>query len=343
MTAVVTGGGGHIGANLVRELLARGERVRVIEFARSRALEGLPIELVEGDVLHMPSLKEAFADADVVYHLAGVVSVDSDRDGQICRVNIDGAENAARAALAVGVRRLVHFSSCDALDPRPLDQPLDERRPRIAWDDRRHSVYERAKAEGERRVRAVVREGVDAVIVHPSAVIGPHDFGPSYMGRVFLELYHRRLPGLVRGGFDFADARDVAAGAIAAAERGRRNESYLLAGHYLSLHELARLASRFTGVAPPRLTVPLWLARLAAPGWATYKRWRGQKALYTTHSLRIVGRRQRVLADKAERELGYHRRPIDETIFDLHRWFADVNWIRGAALPSELAAAPSRS
>jgi dihydroflavonol-4-reductase len=337
MTTVVTGASGHIGAALVRHLLGRGERVRVLIHRDARALNGLAVEAVPGDVLDPESLCAAFAGADTVYHLAGVISIAGDPRGRVRAVNIGGAENVARAALRCGARRMVHCSSVHAFDMRSASAPLNEAAPRAPDDPRRYPAYDRSKAEGERRVRAVIAEGLDAVIAHPTAVIGPFDFVPSHMGRVLLALYRRRLPALVQGGFDFVDVRDVAAGLTAAAERGGCGESYLLSGHYCSMADLAGLAAAVTGRRPPRLTLPIGVARLGTGVMGLVARWAGTEPLYTPESLGTLRRGRPVDRAKALRDLGYRPRPTAESIGDAYRWFAERGVIPGEAVPGEPA------
>jgi len=321
MTVVVTGASGHIGANLVRELLARGDSVRVLAHRTTRAFEGLDVEVADGDVLHPASVRDAVAGADLVYHLAAVISITGDPKGTVRAVNVDGAENVARAALECGVRRLVHCSSVHAFDMRG-GGTIDETAPRVGDDHRAHAAYDRSKAEGERRVRAVIEEGLDAVVVHPSGVMGPVDFEPSRTGRFFLMLYRRTLPALVTGDFDFVDVRDVAQGLIAAAERGRRGESYILSGHNRRITDIAADATTVTGRRPPWLTSPMWLARLGTPFMRVVAAITGGEPLYTPESLETLRRGVRLDNTKARQELGYDPRPSLETIRDVYRWFA---------------------
>ena len=147
MTVVVTGAAGHVGATLVRELLRRGRAVRVLVHQHTRAFEGLEVEQVRGDVRSVDSLRTAFAGAEVLYHLAGIISITGDRDGRVAAINVEGVANAAQAALDCGVRRMVHFSSVHAFQQEPLGEPLDETRPRVT--DPRASAYDRSKADGE--------------------------------------------------------------------------------------------------------------------------------------------------------------------------------------------------
>ncbi len=328
MGVVVTGAAGHLGGNLVRALLAGGESVRAMVHQNREPLKDLEVEQVRGDVRDPESLRRAFAGTDVVYHLAGVISIDGDRGGLVREVNVEGAANAAEAALAAGVRRMVHVSSIHAFRMTPLDRPLDETRDRVEDRPGEYPAYDRSKAEGERRVRLVVEQGLDCVIVHPTAVIGRLDFAPSRMGRVFLDLYHRSMPALIDGGFDFVDVRDVTQGTIAAAKWGRTNESYLLSGHWTSVRGLADLVQSVTGVPAPRFTTPMWLARMAAP-WATaVGRMRGSEPLFTSESLNALRRSNRaIVRTKAQEELGYAPRPLSETVRDIYAWFASVGRI----------------
>jgi nucleoside-diphosphate-sugar epimerase len=331
MTVVVTGASGHIGANLVRELLGRGETVRVLAHRATRSLEGLDVEIVDGDVLDIGSLHDAFAGADLVYHLAGVISIAGDPKGIVRAVNVDGAENVARAALETGVRRMVHCSSVHAFDMRAVGT-IDETAPRVADDARIHAAYDRSKAEGERRVRAVIDQGLDAVVVHPSGVMGPFDFEPSRMGRFFLMLHDRTLPALVDGGFNFVDVRDVVQGTIAAAERGGRGESYLLSGHHRPISEIAAEAHAVTGRRPPRLTSPMWMARVGTPFMRIAAAATRSEPLYTPESLETLRRPARIDNSKARRELGFDPRATAETVRDVYRWFAATGRIPADAV-----------
>ena len=312
MDVVVTGASGHLGANLVRVLVARGDRVRVLRRRSTAGFDGVPVEVAQGDVRDLPSLRAAFAGAERVYHLAGRISLVGDPDGEVEAINVGGAANAARAALDVGVGRLVHVSSIHAFVQAPRDRPLDERRDPA--NGAGHPAYDRSKAAGEREVRAMVDRGLDAVIVNPTAVIGPYDLSGSPMGEVFERLRTGRMPALVRGGFDWVDSRDVAAGIIAAGERGRSGEGYILSGRWASVHDLARLACEVAGVRPPRLTVPLWLARVGLPLVALAGRARGRTPIYSRESLLALESNRHVCRDKAQSELGYAPRPLRDTV-----------------------------
>jgi dihydroflavonol-4-reductase len=338
MTVVVTGASGHVGANLVRMLLARGERVRALVRERDTGLAGLPIERMAADVRDPATLRPLFEGADVVYHLAALISIDGDRRGQVSNTNVEGAANVARAALEAGVSRLVHTSSIHAFDQVPLDQPLDETRRRA--DERTgHPAYDVSKARGERAVRAMIEAGLDAVIVNPTAIIGPHDYEGSRMGRVFVDLARRRLPTLIEGGFDWVDVRDVCTALVTAAERGRRGESYLVGGQWASVAELAGVVEELTGIPRPRVTSPMWLARLGVPFVTAVGRITGREPLYTSESLRALRANRNIDCGKARRELGHAPRPLRETIRDTLAFYAERGTIPSPPAPAPAGAA----
>jgi dihydroflavonol-4-reductase len=338
MTVLVTGANGHVGANLVRELLRRGQRVRALVHRDTRALDGLPVEYARGDVCVPSSLRAAFAGVEVVYHLAAVISIDGDRGGVVPAVNVHGVRHVAEAARAAGVRRLVHCSSVHAFSQEPLDQPLDERRAPATQPH--YPAYDRSKAAGEMEIRAAIGRGLDAVIINPTGIIGPYDFGPSRMGRWLRSLCEARLPALVDGGFDWVDVRDVARAAIAAAARGRTGANYLVAGHWHSLRELAQLSAEVIGGLRGRLLeTPMWLARIGAPFAVAGARLTGREPLFTREALHALRANRCVRRDRATQELQHTPRPMRETLADLHAWFA----ARGVVRPAGHAADPVRA
>lgn len=333
MRVAVTGSNGHLGACLVRQLLAQGDQVRaLVRTANPESLSGLDVERVVGDVRNAEEMAAFVEDAEVVYHLAAVISIVGPMDGLVREVNVDGAANVGRAALAAGCRRMVHVCSVHAFEQEPLDEALDETRARVRAG---HApAYDVSKADGEAEIRELVDDGLDAVIVHPAGVIGPYDFGPSRMGMVFRDLYERRLPALMEGGFNWVDVRDVCKGIRTAAQRGRTNESYILTGHYKPIVELAKIAESVTGVRPPRLQSPMWLARLGAPFMEAAAKALGKEPLYTSESLTALRANANYCHDKAAAELDHQPREIAQTVRDVYAWFAAEGQLPDA--PKEL-------
>ncbi|HEY2742971.1 MAG TPA: SDR family oxidoreductase [Polyangia bacterium] len=330
MQIAVTGATGHVGANLVRTLVDGGHAVRaLVHGGNRRGLDGVACEFVDGDLGDQPSLVRAFDGCERVFHLAARISIVPGDEAAVRAVNVDGTRNVVAACVEARVARLVHFSSIHALSPSPHDQPIDETR--ALTSSPRMPPYDRSKAQAEREVQAGIARGLDAIIVNPTAILGPHDYGPSAMGRVLLDLYHRRLPALVDGGFDWVDVRDVVAGALAAADRAPTGARYLLSGARRTVAELAAIVHDATGVRPPRINAPMWLARVGAPFATAYARVAGKEPLYTRHSLHALRNHQLVSHEKASRELGYAPRPLVETITAAYDWFRAHGALASAA------------
>jgi dihydroflavonol-4-reductase len=321
LISVVTGAAGHVGVNLVRALLERGETVRVLCHRNRQGLDDCGAEVCDGDICQPQSLSAAFADADVVYHLAARISITGQGWEELERINVTGTRHVVEACLDARVSRLVHFSSIHALDPTPLDEMIDETRPRVSLPGT--APYDRSKALGELEVEYGLARGLNAVIINPTGIIGPGDYQPSHMGAAILSLARGRMPVLVDAGFNWVDVRDVVQAAITAAEAAPFGTSYLISGHWRNLSEIAAAVARVTGGPVPRLVSPYWLARLAAPLACRFDRLLGRRPMFTPFSLETLRQHRHVSHDKATRELGYHPRPFEETVADALYWFRD--------------------
>lgn len=325
MKIAVTGATGHVGGNLVRALVERGHSVRALARKDRRALEGVKVELVDGDVSDPASLERAFAGVERVFHLAARISIAPGDEKEVHEVNVLGTRNVVAACLKTGVKRMLHMSSIHAMAAHPRDEVIDEQRPLASGPNL--LPYDKSKAEGEREVIAGIERGLDAVRVNPTGILGPFDFRPSPMGEVLLDLYHRRLPGLVDGAFNWVDVRDIVDGVIAAADRGKRGDKFLLSGERKSIRDVAALAEEVTQKSAPKLTSPMWLARAAAPFATLYARAAGRRPLFTSASLHALRNHQLVSHEKATRELGYQPRPLRETLEAAYAWFQGAGYL----------------
>jgi len=319
MRVLVTGASGHLGANLIHRLIEEGAEVRALQHQSCQALDGLDIEIYKGDVTDSSSIKPAFKNVDTVFHLAASISIHSDSYGGLERINVTGTRNVVNHCLDAGVSRLVHFSSIHATGKGSLDGKLNA--DTIGAIIAGYPAYDRSKAMSEFEVYWGLEKGLNAVIIRPTAVLGPYDFQPSYLGRAILKLVAGSLPALVSGGYDWVDARDVASGAIAAQERAKPGSCYLLGGHRATFCELAGLIEDITGIAKPWLTCPRWLAYCAAPVLNAGDRLRGAEPLFTSVSIKAMGEKREISCQKASRELGYEPRPLKTTLADTLEWF----------------------
>lgn len=339
--SVVTGATGQVGIELCRGLVAAGRSVRAVVLPGDPAaprLRELGVEVAEADVRDAPALRRAIEGATHLYHLAAIVSTTATHDLRMWQVNVEGARNASRAAREVGVRRMVYFSSIVVFDPDPLHEPLDEARRRLAVA--KGSPYVRSKVVGEATVREQLDAGLDLVVVHPTVVIGPNE--THHVGVVqslFFAWLSGRLPAVFSGGFDAVAVGDVVDGAIAAAERGRTGESYILGGEDLDVRALLRRAEAIVEratvqqAAPrarrrtpvPRVAIPLPLARAGLPvvdgvAWITR-----QRPAFTREDLRQLDGNRHIRTTKARTELGYRPHGLDRALTMVYE-----EWLRKA-------------
>lgn len=325
MTTIVTGATGFIGSVLIRKLLSQGRAVRAVVRSDDSSLNGLDIDVVKADIRNYDALPKAFRGAESVFHMAAEIALTTSHAARVTATNVNGAENVALAALEVGVKRYVHCSSIHTFDLRDPEQVVSETTQRVG---NFHPLYDRTKSYGERAVRQVVNQGLPAVIIHPSGVIGPGDHRPSRIGQLLLDLTTWKFPFLIQGGFTWVDVRDVCDGAIAAEAIGRAGESYILSGAWHSVRELAEFGEEITGISPPPLDVPMPIVRTITPlsdfwGWVT----RSEPRLNSA-SLGALRATHHISYGKAQRELGYNPRSIQSSVHDAYHWFANSEMLR---------------
>jgi len=320
-TTVVTGATGHVGNVLVRELLNRGASVRalVLPGEDRKPLAGLEVDCVEGDVRDLDTLRRAFAGASTVYHAAGLISILPGQIDALHAVNVVGTRNVVRACEEGAVTRMVYVSSAHALVEPPHGTAITE----DAGCDPSKVVgaYARSKALATQEVRLGIERGLDAVVVFPSGIVGPYDFNVSEMGRFILDFVDRRLPAYVEGTYNFVDVRDVVNGVIAAGQKGRTGEGYILSGELLSVSRLIAWLRELTGAPAPSLRLPQWLARAAAVFTPVLSRVTRKKPRFTNYSLRVLRSNGLMDCSKACRELGYTARSLNSSIADAVEWF----------------------
>jgi len=324
---VVTGANGFLGNNLVRQLLADGEQVRCMVRPTSdlRSLAGLDVATVPGDLTDLDSLVKAFAGAKVVYNLAGVIAIAPGRERLMADVNWHGAANVAEACLAAKVERLCHVSSCHALKEPPDSGTFDEQQP---FDPDMRMVYGRTKARGSLDVLSAVRDrGLDAVIGCPTGIIGPHDYGPSEMGATFIDFARGRLAAVTPGGYNFVDVRDVAAGLIALAQRGRTGEYYLVSGERVEITWLIEQLTELLGPCSKPRKLGGTLLYLIADLMALASRLTGARPRVTRDSVETLMSNSNFSHAKAAAAVGYTSRPLRETVSDSVQWLQSTGAI----------------
>jgi dihydroflavonol-4-reductase len=326
--SLVTGATGFVGSAVARALLARGHRVRVLARPNSdrRNLAGLAVEIAEGAMEDPRSLARAVAGCRYVYHVAANYRIWVPDPAPMFRANVEGTRDLLAAALEAGVERVVYTSSVATLG-LVAGGSADEETP-SSIDDM-IGPYKQSKYAAEEVVRELVRErGLPVVIVNPSTPVGPGDIKPTPTGRLIVEAARGQVPAFVDTGLNIVHVDDVAEGHLAAAEKGRVGERYILGGENMSLAEILAGVAQAVGRRPPRLRVPHSVLFPVAVGAELAARVTGRDPFVTLDGVRMSRKKMYFTSEKASRELGYTPRPAREAITDAVAWFEANGYLK---------------
>ena len=339
-TALVTGGTGFVGANVVRELLRDGRSVRVLARPGGdrRALAGLPVEIAEGDLLDVASLRAAVRGVGSVFHVAADYRLWAADPSALIRANVEGTRAILQAGGDAGVARIVYTSSVGALGI-PRDGTLGTETTPVTLDEM-VGPYKRSKFMAEQVALEFARAGLPVVIVNPSAPIGPWDVKPTPTGQMIVDALHGRLFATVDTGLNLVHVRDVARGHILAEEKGRIGEKYIL-GHgegNLSLAAIGRLISELSGCRSPRVRIPYAVAWCAAACSEGLARLTGGVPKVPLDAVRMARKRMFFSPAKAIRELGLPQTDVRDAVRDAVEWFFQHGYVRLGAMKGRPAA-----
>ncbi len=326
--ALVTGGTGFVGANVVRELLADGTSVRVLARPGGdrRALAGLAVEIAEGDLGDPASLRRAVADVPLVFHVAADYRLWAPDPTALYRTNVDGTRSILQAAVDAGVKRIVYTSTVGALGIPKDGGPGTEDTPVSLAD--MVGPYKASKFLAEQVALEFARAGGPVVIVNPSAPVGAWDVKPTPTGQMIVDFLEGRMFASLDTGLNLIHVRDVARGHLQAAERGRPGERYILGHANLSLVELFGLLAELTGGHPPRLRIPYAVAWLAAAGMETAARLTRTAPRVPLTAVRMARKRMHFSPAKAVRELGLPQSDVRLALREAADWFQRHGYLR---------------
>ena len=319
MKAFVTGGSGHVGGNLVRELLSRGYQVDCLVRSDTRALDNLDVKLVKGDMLNPKEIAPLMSDSDVVFHSAAFVAVEKIQEDLMHKINVEGSRSIATAAVESGVKKMIHFSSVHAFEQQPTSESLVETRPLVT--DPKALPYDRTKAEAQKVVLGYRDQGLEVNVIHPTGIIGPYDFKPSRMGEVLRDITNGNMPFAINNGFNWVDVRDVAKSAVNCVDMGVDGQNYILPGHWASIPHLSTMIKRITGNRTHLVSVPFWMAYLALPFASVSSRISGKRPSFSRGSLQALAIQcKNIPGTLANEHLDHQPRPLLDTIDDTVSW-----------------------
>ncbi len=319
---LVTGASGFIGSAIARAFLNDGFRVRVLVRRTSPRgnLLGLPLEIAEGDISDKPSIGNALRNVRFVVHAAADYRIWARNPAELMAANVLGTANVMQEALKAGVEKIVYTSSVCTLAHASPRAVADETQRLDAA--KAFNPYKRSKVLAEEAVLELIEKaGLPAVIVNPSAPVGPRDIKPTPTGRIVVECACGRMPAYVDTGLNLVHVDDVAQGHLLALKRGAVGERYILGGQNVRLRDLLAEIARQSGRRPPLVELPIAAIYPFAAASELFAQLTGKAPFATRDSLKMA--REYMFFDdaKARRELGYAPRPYEEGVADAIAWF----------------------
>jgi dihydroflavonol-4-reductase len=336
MTTFVTGATGFLGSHVARQLVAAGHSVRVLVRPSSnlRALDGLAVERVEGDLCDMSSLERAMKGVRRVFHVAADYRLWAKNPGEIYGTNVGGTRCLLEAAGQAGCERVVYTSTVATI---AVPNPVSDREGEPPNEDVHASLdqmighYKRSKFLAELEAIQAAGAGLPVVIVNPTAPVGPCDWKPTPTGRIIVDFLNGKMPAYVDTGLNLAAVESVAAGHLLAAEKGRIGERYILGGRNMTLKQILNALAPIAGRPAPRVRLPHAVALAAGYADELLSRLIGREPHIPVEGVKMSRHRMFVQSDKAERELGYASGSVEAALERAVRWYGENGYIRGHA------------
>lgn len=321
---LITGAAGHLGSVIVHQLIKAGKFVRALVLPNETHIPEM-VEVFFGDIRDKKSINPCFENLNgrdlTVIHCAGIVSIASKFNQTVYDVNVTGTKNIVDLCKEHNVSKLVYVSSVHAIPEKPDGITITETTE--FSPDNVVGLYAKTKAEATAYVLDAAMQGLNACVVHPSGITGPYDYGRGHITTLVIDYYKRRLTSGVNGGYDFVDVRDVADGIIAACDKGRQGECYILSNKFFKVSEILTILHEITGKKRIKIYLPLWFVKTTAPLAELYYKILRQPPLFTSYSIYTLNSNALFSHQKATNELGYGTRDMKETLNDTINWLKE--------------------
>jgi dihydroflavonol-4-reductase len=320
MTTLVTGAAGFLGSHVARQLVARGEDVRVLMRASSnnRAISDLSLEYVTGDLRDAASLERAMNGVKRVFHVAADYRLWARRSREIYDSNVGGTKNLLAAAKKAGIEQLIYTGTVATI---AVDRPELPNESTDAKLEEMIGHYKRSKWMAEQEVLKAAKEGLPAIIAMPTTPVGPWDWKPTPTGKIILDFLNGKMPGYVETGLNFVGVEECAAGHLLVAEKGKVGERYLLGAENLTLKEMLDTLAKITGLAAPSTKIPHGVALSAAYVDTVFSRLVGKEPQIPVEGVKIAQHKMFVDSSRAPRELGFQPGSVAAALERAVRWY----------------------
>lgn len=321
MRCLITGATGHIGYVLVHELYKRNYDISIFVLPSDdiSIFDDVSVDIIRGDIRNIAEVNSAIKDNDIVFHLAGIINIGSSNKKKMWEVNVNGTDNVIKACRKYSINRLIYTSSVHAIPeskaPNAIIKEIYDFSP-----DYVKGQYAKTKAQATANVLRYANDGYDAVIVHPSGVIGPCGYKMSNMSQMIYDCMNDKLKFYIDGAYNFVDVRDVVQGICSAAEQGKKGECYILSGEIISVKEIIKTILREVNLNRNLLKIPYHFAYIFSIFLEFIYKLKNKKLLYTPYSISVLKSNCNFSNQKAKNELNFDPRPIKESILDTISW-----------------------
>jgi dihydroflavonol-4-reductase len=326
MTTLVTGAAGFLGSHITRQLVARGEEVRVLlrPTSTNRAISDLSLEYVTGDLRDTASLDRAMNSVKRVFHVAADYRLWARRSKEIYDSNVGGTRNMIEAARRAGVEQFIYTSTVAtiAVDRAAL--------PNEATDSKLEEMvghYKRSKWLAEKEVLAAAKNGFPVIVAMPTTPVGPGDWKPTPTGKIILDFLNGKMPGYVETGLNFVGVEECAAGHLLVADKGKAGERYLLGGENMTLKQVLDTLAAITGLPAPKLKIPHAVALGVAYADTALSRLIGKEPQIPVEGVKIAQHRMFVDCTRAQRELGFQAGPVAAALERAVHWYETNGYV----------------
>jgi dihydroflavonol-4-reductase len=329
MTTLVTGAAGFLGSHVARQLVARGETVRVLmrPSSSNRAISDLPLEYVTGDLRDAASLERAMNGVKSVFHVAADYRLWAKKPQEIYDSNLGGTKNLLAAARAAGIEQLVYTSTVATI---AVDRPELPNESTDSKLDEMIGHYKRSKWMAEQEVLRAAKEGFPAIVAMPTTPVGPWDWKPTPTGKIILDFLNGKMPGYVDTGLNFVGVEECAAGHLLVSERGQVGERYLLGAENLTLKGLLDVLAELTGLPSPSMKIPHGVALSVAYVESAFARMIGKEPQIPVEGVKIAQHKMFVDCSRAQKELGFQPGPVSAALERAVRWYQANGYVKAA-------------
>ena len=329
MTTLVTGAAGFLGSHVARQLVARGDDVRVLVRASSsnRAISDLPLEYVTGDLRDTAALQRAMDGVQRVFHVAADYRLWAKHPQDIYDSNVGGTKNLLAAAARAGVSQLIYTSTVATIAVDRPELPNEFTEARL---EEMIGHYKRSKWMAEQEVLSAAKRGLPVIIAMPTTPVGPWDWKPTPTGKIILDFLNGKMPGYVDTGLNFVGVEECAAGHLLVSEKGKIGERYLLGAENLTLKEVLEILAKITGLPAPRMKIPHGVALGVAYVGSAFSRLIGKEPGIPVEGVKIARHRMFVDASRARKDLGFEPGSVAAALERAVRWYQANGYVKPA-------------